>query len=83
MELNFALGISLIFFFVFSYAVHRLQVQPPWKWVAIVFVGLIVYLVRLLPIDPPFKTAIIAVVIVICIIWLLGGLSGHPVLVLR
>lgn len=44
--------------------------------IAVIVVGLLVYLIRMLPIDEPFKNIAIIVLVIILIIWLLGGLTG-------
>ena len=43
---------------------------------SVIVVGLLVYLIQLLPIEPPFKTVALAIVILICIFWLVGFLPG-------
>ncbi len=47
--------------------------------VAVIVIGLLLYLVSILPIQAPFKTIAYVVVVLIAIVWLLGGLSGSPI----
>ena len=51
--------------------------------IAVIVVGLLVYLIRMLPIDETFKTGAVIVLVLILIIWLLGGVSGYQGLHLR
>lgn len=44
--------------------------------IAILVIGLLVYLIQLLPLPDPFKTIAVAIVIIICIFWLLGYFPG-------
>jgi hypothetical protein len=45
--------------------------------ILIIVMGLLYYLVMLLPLPAPFKTIAQVVVILICIVWLIGG--GGPI----
>lgn len=45
--------------------------------IAVLVIGLLVWLVQMLPLPEPFKTIAIAIIIVICIIWLLTGFGGY------
>jgi hypothetical protein len=42
----------------------------------IIVLGLIYYLVTLLPLPAPFKQIALIVVIIIAILWLIGGVGG-------
>ena len=44
--------------------------------IAVIVIGLLLYLVQLLPLQPPFKTIAMIVIVLICIVWLLGGQPG-------
>lgn len=46
----------------------------------VIVIGLLLYLIQVLPIQPPFKTIAYVVLVIIAIVWLLGGLTGSPVL---
>jgi hypothetical protein len=41
--------------------------------IAVIVIGLLVYLVQLVLRPPPFKTISLVLVILICIVWLVGG----------
>jgi hypothetical protein len=41
--------------------------------IAVLVVALVVYCVRLLPIEQPFKNIILVLVVLMLILWLLGG----------
>ncbi len=45
--------------------------------IVVIVIGLLLYLVQILPIAQPMKTIAVVVVILIAIVWLLGG--GGPV----
>ena len=45
--------------------------------IAILVIGLLVWLVQMLPLPEPFKTVAVAIIIVVCIIWLLQGFGGY------
>lgn len=47
--------------------------------VVIVVIGLLVWLIQILPIAEPFRSIAIAVVLLICILWLVGYLPGGAV----
>jgi len=43
--------------------------------VVVIIMGLVVYLIQLLPIEQPFKTIALVIVVLILLLWLLGGLG--------
>lgn len=45
----------------------------------VIVVGLLLYLIQVLPIQPPFKTVAYVLLVIIAVIWLLGGLAGSPI----
>ncbi len=44
--------------------------------IAVIVIGLLLYLVSILPIQAPFKTVAYILVVLIAIVWLLGGGGG-------
>lgn len=44
--------------------------------IAVIVIGLLLYLVQLLPLQAPFKTIAMVLVVLIAIVWLLGGQPG-------
>jgi hypothetical protein len=47
--------------------------------IAVIVLGLLLWLVQLLPLPDPFKTIALVIVVLICILWLVGGYGG-PIL---
>jgi hypothetical protein len=41
--------------------------------ILVIVVGLLLYLVQVLPLQAPFKTVALVLVVLIAIVWLLGG----------
>lgn len=48
--------------------------------IAVIVVGLLAYCVTLLPIPQPFKNIAIIILVLIVIVWLLSGFTGHRIL---
>lgn len=45
----------------------------------VIIVGLLLYLIQVLPLQPPFKTVAYVILVIIAVLWLLGGISGSPI----
>jgi hypothetical protein len=51
--------------------------------VAVIVIGLLCWLVTMLPMPQPFKQIATVVMVLICIVWLLGGMPGYHHALLR